>query len=565
MNADLDFFRSPSSIRGYLFAYHNEHVVASTRLISLVDYVFFGSQYRLHQYVAAALLGLLASAMAALACALRGHRVSDRCALMAFASATLLAPIMVPVVAFPYFLQHFMAAALGLCISVVGWSLYRPGLSPYWRLAFAVVALAIGLSLLATSGHGVLLAISAVMVPVVFSAKSTRQQIVPTAATGFLIIVVWSGWFAGPTGDILAKLVAPGQWLGILDYYFRILGLPAYFASGSLWISVLFAVLVFVSSFIAIACAFRYRHTDDSLISAVTASILVGHQLSIALVSVARSGTGFAAEDPKYAFYTLIIIVSAAILIAKNLHREGPSLLGFETLMAGALVIVLGTESHVLVNSRQFFRTVEAFGQSLALSLDDPDRKGLVGDDPSVWDRVNFARSERLNAQMRHPGDLLGRRMADLMISSTCRGGVESERIIPAHDGGVGIKLSGWLLDDSNPHHRGLSIVVAQGHQIVGYGTFVSIRSDIHAQINSAVSRDAPDGWTAYARPLDGHTPLKLYGLDVENLTACYSERTEVPPLDLSTLPINAQFLQDAVRSQPLSPLQRWDHILNGD
>ncbi len=52
--------------------------------------------------------------------------------------------------------------------------------------------------------------------------------------------------------------------------------------------------------------------------TSLATALLIGHQLSFALVAVDCTGTAWQAEDPKYAFHAAVIIAS---LVAKNRHK----------------------------------------------------------------------------------------------------------------------------------------------------------------------------------------------------------------------------------------------------
>ncbi len=147
---------------------------------------------------------------------------------------------------------------------------------------------------------------------------------------------------------------------------------------------------------------------------------------------------------------------------------------------------------------------------------------------------------------MRQPGKLLGQALDQATISSakTCPGEVAAKQIIPSRDTRGGIKLEGWSLDTSNPHHRNLSILATQGDHVVGHGAFAAMRPDIvHLHPEAAVTPDAFVGWTAYARPVNSSEPLQVYALDLGTRAVCRTADTDFPAPALAALAANMQFL----------------------
>ncbi|GEM_PF-2344447 len=566
INADIHFLQGYSSLSSFLFGYHNEHVVATTRALTLLDYVFFGSQYRTHQAASIALLLLLTASLAWLIFAgFSTHHKAVRATLAFFVAGVLLAPVMVAVVAFPYFVQHFIAGFLGLCFSVVAWQLYRRAWAWHWRIALLAAAALLCFGLLATSGHGIVLVVAALVAPVAFSAPLNRRRAMALAVLGVGVMVAWKLWFAAAAGGIVGKLLTPSQWAETVDYYIRVLSLPAQFASGGLRLSIVFGTVVFAASVVCLVLAWRARRQDGSLVTSVAASLLIGHQLSVVLVAVGRAGTGWEAEDPKYAFYTAVIVACAAILLVKHLHKS-KALVGAGAAMAAVLAIMLGSETYVLKDSRQFYRTIEVLGFSLALDLDDPARTQMLGEDPQIWKLTDFVREQRLNVHMRQPGKLLGRALdpAAMASAKTCPGEVAATQAIPSRDAGAGIKLEGWSLDASSHHHRNLSILVAQGGHIVGYGTFAAMRPDIvHVHPGTPVAPDALVGWTAYARPVNSNEPLQVYALDLKTRAVCRTASSSFPNLAPEALAANMQFLANWTAKAPLSSKQRRAYLMD--
>ncbi|WP_262296292.1 hypothetical protein [Microvirga sesbaniae] len=558
INADMRFLSNPTSLLSFLFGYHNEHVVATTRALTLIDYVLYGSQYRIHQLVSIALLVVMAGSLAGLVFSdCRPHEKANRATLALFVISVLLSPLMVAVVAFPYFVQHFIAGFLSLCLSVVAWLVYRPALTLPKRLALFVTVAVLCLSLLVTSGHGIVLIFAALFSPIAFNAPLMRRQATALAIVALCVLIAWKLRFAAAAGGIVGRLLTPAEWAGIADYYVRVLSLPAHYASGGLRISIVFGTLVLTASIVSLILAYRSRRDDGSLVASVAASLLIGHQLSIILVAAGRAGTGWEAEDPKYAFYTAVIIASAAILLVKQFHRA-KFLIGAGAAMMATLAIMLGAQQYVLRDSRQFYRHIEAFGHSLALNLNDPARSKMLGEDPNLWGLMDFAREQRLNVHMRRPGELLGHPLNQVVNSNrACPGGIESKQLLAAADGGSGIKLTGWSLDESSPHHRNLGIIVSQGDRIVGYGAFASMRPDVHSHLKTAVAPDAPVGWLAYARPENNNLPLQVYTLDLKTLDACHSSDADFPNIAPAGVAVNVEFLNKWGSKAPRTSDQR--------
>jgi hypothetical protein len=526
LNADLDFFSKGGSLESYLFAFHNEHVVATTRAISALDFSFFGAQYRIHQYAAILALTTTLGIIAALIASLRRNSLdlyASDFGIVAFVGAVVFAPAMVAVVAFPYFLTHPLATVFGLLVAVFAALLHRKTRPPLEQILLVIGVIVTGLLTLISGAHGLLLVLAGLLAPLLM--WRPRWDV----STGILIslalasVVVWKLFFAAETGGLVGKLFSPSQWPAIVDYVVRILSLPAHFVARSLRLTIAFGTILGLCALSALYIAATRVKERKSATLTVFVALLVGHFLTVALISFGRAGTPWGAEDPKYLHYAAIICGATACtlyVILRNHALARLAVLGICTIL-GALF--LNQRDYVLTQSRQFYRTLEVLGTAAAVGVKDPEANSLLGTDENTAKGYDYLRANNLNLFSRRPMQLIGKEISSLAVGGSCTGSVVLDQPMPMQRrSDQGRRLEGWAFDKQNARHKDETILVTDATgRIVGIGTFISRRPDIFKLLkDEAISPEAPLGWRAYVGPI----PSAKFSVYVANLpegTAC--------------------------------------------
>jgi hypothetical protein len=337
-------------------------------------------------------------------------------------------------------------------------------------------------------------------------------------------IVAWARWFTAGSVDATKNALEPHNWPAVLNYYIRILALPAHFLSPSIPGALIFGILALVMSLWAVYVSVR-SPWRDRLSVFVCLSLLVGHHLSAVMVALGRSGSAWGAEDPKYYYYSTVILVTTAALFWASgaVDRIRARAIGLATLTAVGVILVGGSTA-ALTRSRVFYKGVEAAGLAAAMGTADPQTIAPAIRGPDQQNLYKFAEKHRLNIFRWRLFLLLGRESARLRTHAGCTGSIEGQRSLAAWGGGSVSSVTGWAIDPGSTGRRDLGIAVANEEgAIVGLGLFVYMRPEmVRAHSGFTPASNAPlVGWKAFVRATTEGLRHTFFVVDQRRLTAC--------------------------------------------
>jgi hypothetical protein len=487
LNADAVDLLGDMRLHTFVFSLHNEHIVATTRLLSAIDYSFFGAQYRLHQIAIVSALLVCATSFGVLLLRERAAPLLDA-GLAAFAMAATLTPPMVSLVDFPYFLTHPLTTAFAIMTAIAS-----VGLSSGQRPITAALSLAIfGALTLVSGGHGIALTLCAIAIPMALRWRIARPPgLLIAAAIAVALIVVWALFFIpvghAPTDLSLERLAE------IATYGLRVLGTPAHFAFNDHVPSLLFGVFILAVITLAIWSALMARPATPLVM--ISTAILVGHLLAIGLISISRTGTPWSAETEKYYFYTAICIVTSTLVIWRVWWTNALAsvcLLTLATAIIGLSFLSYPTASL----TKAFFRSTEAAAAAMALGIPDPQLTSPMS--LSVVQAQAKLKQYSLNFHGRAPLTLIDLYISEFPHTGNCKGHLDVRSPFVAANGATGIRLEGWALPVQRQNRA--AILVISGSKIIGAGHLVSPRPDVIRFFRlTEISENAVIGWKAYA------------------------------------------------------------------
>jgi len=516
---DFAFVAHPRSALEFVFEHHNEHVIAITRAASLVDMRCCGLRYGVHQAIALVALATTIASLGALVF-VNVPSWTTRIGGCAAIAAILLAPCLMPVAAFPYFLQHLLITPLQVGCAFFAYRLALGESGNARQLANAAATIFFALLCLVTGGSGIVVALLAIALPPLMLKVKSSSRWLSHALIAALLVALWViAVRPYATGDtIFGALAQPMQ---SFVYFLRILGAPAYFAWPNSSLGPVAGILLLAAAFGAVALTAIHRRRFP-LLAIVCAALILGHLASVALAAVARSSlAGAAAETPKYAYYTYVIIAASLVIcFAAGVHREAAKLAG---LAAGVLLALLAMRStSVFVAEREFFRTTETLEYALAQSIEVPQTRTLLAaSSPAILVKLvallETARERNLNFFSAPPFKLIGQRLQGAATLG-CQGSVDAKDTLETRDGAAAVELTGWAFASAMGRNR--SVLVVVDDTVVGAGEFTTVRPDVVANLSLHISAFTPIEWRAFA-PVAASAPIRIGIYDRDSGETC--------------------------------------------
>ena len=231
----------------------------------------------------------------------------------------------------------------------------------------------------------------------------------------------------------------------------------------------------------------------------VCAAMLIGHMLSIGLVSIGRAGTGWAPETEKYLYYAAVVMVSSALIIWDAWQRNPIARIEILSVCAATAGLMLAHQRPAL-ETRSFFRSIESGALSLALGIQHPSTaEALGGETEEVY---KMARAHGINLFGRPPLSLIGREIEHMMRRNSCMGRVELTTPFASVGGAYGLRFEGWAIDLDS--HQSQTILITRNNMVVGGAVFTFPRPDVldHFRL-TAPARDTTLGWIGYVPGVD--------------------------------------------------------------
>jgi len=501
LQADAAALLGETRAASFIFGFHNEHIVATTRALSVVDYFYFGAQYRLHQI--ASFFSLVICTTSFIFLLLR-ERISliPEIGIAAFLTALMFSPPMLPLVGFPYFLTHPLTTVLALAVASASTAIASSGSS--W--AALTAAFVFSLLTLVSGAHGFALAISAIALPIFLGWRRTSQSgRLSAIALGVMILALWATLLA-PAHPANGAF-SPSRLMAVAAYALRVLGTPAYFALPDPTIGVGFGLLVLAFVTVALLSAFHRRPATPLIM--IAAALLVGHMLSIILIALGRAGTEWTAETEKYHYYTVICVVTSGLILWRVWRERAAVMFGVPISGLAFLSLTFLQQPGALV-LRTFFKGTEVAGTALALDVPDPQLP-----EPSYDHQAPYYRKlqeRQLNLYRRPPINLISLDVSALPQATDCRGHLDVKMPFVAVNGRLASRLEGWAIAFHSPSNA--SVLVVSGGKVVGAGIFYAPRVDVirHFGIKE-VAEDVAIGWKGYVASEMVSAPLALYVL----------------------------------------------------
>lgn len=517
--ADFAFAARPRSVLEFVFAHHNEHVIATIRAASLLDMRCCQLRYEVHQATALTALAATIVSLGALVFANVSSRVAGIGGGAAIA-AVLLAPCLMPVAAFPYFLLHPLVTPLQVGCAFFAYRLAHAEMGGGQRLASAAAMAFFALLCLVTGGSGIVLALLAVALPPLVSRARPATRWLPHAWVAIALVMLWAIFVRpyGTGGTISSALAQPLQ---TFAYFIRILGAPAYFAWPNPAIDLVAGMLLLAFAIAAVLIAAIHRERFPLLATVCTALIL-GHLASMALAAVARSSlAGAGAETPKYAYYAYVVIAaSLAVCFATASRRDNTRL---AALAAGVVLAVVALRSTpVFVAEREFFRTTEVLEYALAQSIEVAQTETLLAASSPVIHAelvklLEDARERGLNFFSEPPFKLIGQRLQGAAMQG-CQGSVDGRNPLKTRGGDAAVELAGWAFASAMGRNR--SVLVLVDDTVVGAGEFTTVRPDVVANLGLRTSELTPLEWHAFA-PVAASASIRIGVYDRDSGEIC--------------------------------------------
>jgi glycosyltransferase involved in cell wall biosynthesis len=561
MFIDVVFLRTNQTPLSYLLGWHNEHVVATTRLLSLADIVLFGLQYKVHLWASIGCLAFLAAAMAYL---LLREPSDGRGGLLVFLLVCLLAPLNVAVVAMPYFFQHYCTTSLGLALSICTYYFLQETLSALRRVALATACIILAFATLCSGANGIAIVFASYVTIALLRVPVARLSKIALLFSAAVLLLIWWKWLNSNSPIAFLNIRTPGNWLAVLHYEIRVLALPAYFASLDRQLTFFFGAVVLAAGIYALASLLR-RGRDPTIASFVFCSMLLGHHVSVAMIALGRSGTPWNAEDPKYFYYATIILASTAALIWRA-RIAGVAVLRASAMLVLALVgyLLYATGSWTLNHPRALYKKFEFAAVASALGVADPTLVSLAIFEPDQVELYDYARAAKLNVFGWPELKMLGHRLEATGIHSSCSGLAETSRRVSVRSGGAAFLLEGWAFETGSHARDVPNIVIADERNIVvGVGIATGTRADIASKLKAAgVERTILAGWQAVVRPVgDGHR-YSVFAVQPSALTACRLADAELPSLDAVLIEANRRIVDDISAGASRTRWDRWNELL---
>ena len=516
---DFAFVAHPRSALEFVFEHHNEHVIAIIRAASLVDMHCCQLRYGVHQAIALVALATTIAGLGALVF-VNVPSWTMRVGGSAAVAAILLAPCLMPIAAFPYFLLHPLITPLQAGCAFFAYRLALGEAGHGRQLANAIATTFFALLCLVTGGSGIVVALLAVALPPLMLRAKASTRWLPHALIATLLVVLWL-IAVRPYAASDALLGALAQPMQSLVYFLRILGAPAYFAWPNPSVGLVAGIPLLIAALGAVALTAIHRRRFP-LLAVICATLILGHLASAALAAVARSSlAGAAAETPKYAYYAYVIIAASLVIgFAAGARREIAKL---AVLAAGVVLALVAMRStSVFVAEREFFRTTETLEYALAQSIEVPQTRTLLAaSSPAILARLvallETARERNLNFFSEPPFKLIGQRLQGAAAHG-CQGNVDARSTLETRGGEPAVELTGWAFASAMGRNR--SVLVVADDMVVGAGEFTTVRPDVVANLGLHISAFTPIEWRAFA-PVAASAPIRIGIYDRDSGETC--------------------------------------------